>query len=85
MKSLRFLLALAFASSLALSVVRAHDHGEKSKDKSAEKEACTKMACCAPKDGKAGCATEGKSCCCDTGEKAKDAKKEDAKKEEPKK
>lgn len=74
MKSLRFLLALGFATILASAVVRADD---KAKEPAKEKE-CHEMACCKKKDkdGKASCATEGHACCCDTGDKAKDEKAE---------
>lgn len=70
MKSLRLILALSFASLLVLSVARAGD------DK-----ACGKMECCSKKgkDGKSSCATEGKSCCCDTGDQAKSGKQEEKK------
>jgi hypothetical protein len=72
MKSLRFLLALAFASSL-LSVMRAGDDKDKSKDKS-EKAVCT-MDCKADKDGKFACSKDGgKTCCC--GAEAKVEKKD---------
>lgn len=78
MKSLRFLLALSFASLLALTVARAGD--DKAKGKHEEK-SCDKMECCSKKDkdGKSSCATEGKSCCCDNGDKAKSDKHEEKK------
>ena len=77
MKSLRLIIALSFASLLALSVAHAGD--DKSKDKPADK-ACAKTECCQKeKADKANCGTEGKSCS-DTGDKAKSEKPEEAKK-----
>lgn len=78
MKSHRLILALSFASLLALSVARAGD--DKAGGKSGEK-SCDKMECCSrkDKDGRSSCATEGKSCCCDTGDKAKSEKHEEKK------
>jgi hypothetical protein len=69
MKSLRFILALAFASALTLPAVRAAD--DKSKAKPTEK-SCD---CAKDKDGKV--CGQDKDCCC-TGEKAKPAEKKDA-------
>jgi hypothetical protein len=76
MKSLRLLLALAFASTLAAAAVRAEE------PKKEEPAKCHGMACCKKKDkdGKMSCATESQPCCCDTGEKAEDGK---AKEEKP--
>lgn len=78
MKSLRLILALSFASLLVLSVARAGD--DKSDGKPDEK-SCDKMECCSKKDkdGRSSCATEDKSCCCDTGDKAKSGKQEEKK------
>lgn len=78
MKSLRLILALSFASLLVLSGARAGD--DKANGKHDEK-SCEKMECCSKKDkdGKPSCATEGKSCCCDTGDKAKPEKHEEKK------
>lgn len=73
MKSLRILLALAFASILAVSVAQAGGDKGECKDK-ADKCCCTKE-CKAGKDGKE-CA-DGKCCC-------KDKKAECEKKEEKK-
>lgn len=64
MKAIRSLLALAFASLFASTVVLAEHHDEK---KSESKAAC---GCVTGADGKA-CGVD-KACCC-SGEKAKDA------------
>jgi hypothetical protein len=72
MKSLRLLLAFGFATAFAATVVRAEDKAkEPAKD-------CNQMSCCKKKDGddKASCAKDGNSCCCDTGDKAKEEKAE---------
>jgi hypothetical protein len=73
MKSLRLLLALAFASMLAVSVAQAGDDKGECKDKAAK--CCCSKECKAGKDGKE-CA-DGKCCC-------KDKKAECEKKEEKK-
>jgi hypothetical protein len=80
MKSPKSIVALIVLSLLATGVSFAGDaNKDKAKDKAPDK-ACEKMACCKPaKDGKVACAKGDKSCCCDTGEKAKDAKKEEKK------
>lgn len=76
MKSLRLILALSFASLLALSFAHAGD--DKAKDKPADK-ACAKTECGRQeKTDKADCGTEGKSCSY-TGDKAKSEKAEETK------
>ena len=80
MKSLRFLLALAFASTLALTIARAHDD----KDKAAEK------TCDCPKDKDGKVCGKDKDCCCTgkkcelTGEKKAEEKKPEEKPAEKK-
>jgi hypothetical protein len=70
MKNIRLLVALVVIGFVSTAVVRAHDHAEKEKSKSAEK------SCCAEKkdDQKSACCSkdEGKSCC--EGEKAEPKK-----------
>lgn len=72
MKSLRILLALAFAGILAVSVAQAGDEKGECKDKDAK--CCCSKECKAAKDGKE-CA-DGKCCC---------AKKSECEKKEEKK
>jgi hypothetical protein len=80
MKTLRTLLALAFATALAGSVAFADDHGKATEAKP-EKAAC---GCVVKKDGKV-CGVDS-DCCC-TGEKAtgKKAEKKSEKKADEKK
>ena len=70
MKSIRFLLALAFASLLASLVVQAAEDKAKSEDKTCtcpkdkEGKVCgkDKPCCCAAKKGDKECAKDDKSC-----------------------
>jgi len=74
MKSLRFLLALAFAGFLTTAFVRAADDKPKSEEK----------ACDCPKDKDGKVCGKDKDCCC-TGKKCdKSMDKADEKKEEKK-
>lgn len=85
MKSLRLLLALAFAGVLAVSIAQAGDAKGECKDKAAKCCCCSKE-CKEAKGGKE-CA-EGKECCCKAKksecEKKAECEKKDAKAEAPK-
>lgn len=74
MKSLRFLLALAFAGVLAVSVAQAGDSKGECKEKAGN--------CCCGEACK--CGKDGKECCCKE-KKAECAKKSECTKKEEKK
>jgi len=80
MKSLRLLLALAFAGVLAVSVAQAGDAKGECKDKAAK--CCCSKECKEAKGGKE-CA-EGKECCCKAKKAECEKKAECTKQDAPK-